>query len=507
MPPDPTPRSSTIDTSEAHASALDRADPLASSRERFHVPLCRDVAPGSAHPDQESVYLCGNSLGLMPRATREAVNAEMDDWARLGVEGHLHARHPWLPTHEFVRETAARLVGARPHEVVVMNSLTVNLHLMMATFYRPSGKRTKIVIEDSAFPSDSYAVASQAAFHGLDPRDAVIRLRPRSADLGVPKLLKELRRLHQLGEASTSPAKHVRQQLRDLGHYGGLRDVDLSKVDTSSRLLATDRIEEFLAEEGDSVALMLIGGVNYLSGQVMEMERLTEAGHRAGALVGWDLAHAAGNVPLNLHDWNADFACWCSYKYLNSGPGAVAGCFVHEKHSKNTKKFGEAGALKRFAGWWGNDPKTRFVMGPEFEPVASADAWSLSNPPVLAIAPVRVSLEIFDKAGMPALRAKSERMTGYLQALIDAIPGAERLVEVITPRQPGARGCQLSIAVKERPKDLHKALGADGVVCDFREPNVIRVAPVPLYNTFHDCWWFAEILKRHITGGGGAARA
>lgn len=455
MPPDPTPRSSTIDTSEAHASALDRADPLASSRERFHVPLCRDVAPGSAHPDQESVYLCGNSLGLMPRATREAVNAEMDDWARLGVEGHLHARHPWLPTHEFVRETAARLVGARPHEVVVMNSLTVNLHLMMATFYRPSGKRTKIVIEDSAFPSDSYAVASQAAFHGLDPQEAVVRLRPREGE----------------------------------------------------RTLRTEDIERVLAEQGETVALMMLGGVNYLSGQVMEMERLTEAGHRAGALVGWDLAHAAGNVPLNLHDWNADFACWCSYKYLNSGPGAVAGCFVHEKHSKNTKTFGEAGALKRFAGWWGNDPKTRFVMGPEFEPVASADAWSLSNPPVLAIAPVRVSLEIFDKAGMPALRAKSERMTGYLQALIDAIPGAERLVEVITPREPAARGCQLSIAVKERPKDLHKALGADGVVCDFREPNVIRVAPVPLYNTFHDCWRFAEILKRHITGGGGAARA
>ncbi len=436
------------DTTEKHASSLDAVDPLRLFRDRFHVPLCRDVAPGSAHPDQACVYLCGNSLGLMPRETRGAVMQELDDWARLGVEGHFHAKHPWLPTHEFVRETAARLVGAQAHEVVAMNSLTANLHLMMATFYRPEGTRTKIVIEDSAFPSDSYAVQSQTAFHGLDPREHVVRLKPRE------------------GEST----------------------------------LRTEDIEAFLAREGACVALMMIGGVNYLTGQLMEMGRLTEAGHRAGAVVGWDLAHAAGNVPLHLHDWNADFACWCSYKYLNSGPGAVAGCFVHEKHAKNTARFGEPAALKRFAGWWGNDPKTRFVMGPEFMPVASADAWSLSNPPVLALAPVRVSLGIFDEAGMPALRAKSEKMTGYLRGLIHAIPGVEKMVDITTPQDVAQRGCQLSLAVRTRPKELHKALGADGVVCDFREPNVVRIAPVPLYNTFHDCWRFAEILKRHVAG-------
>jgi kynureninase len=432
--------------SESHALSLDAADSLRSYRDQFHIPFCRDVAPATTHPDQPCVYLCGNSLGLMPRATRAAVTQELDDWARFGVEGHFHAKHPWFPYHEELRTNAAALVGARPHEVVVMNSLTVNLHLMMATFYRPSGARTKIVIEDSAFPSDSYAVASQAAFHEFHPRDAVVRLKPRAGE----------------------------------------------------RTLRTDDVESFLREEGESVALMLLGGVNYLTGQLMDMARITEAGHRAGAVVGWDLAHAAGNVPLALHDWNADFACWCSYKYLNSGPGAVAGCFVHERHSKNIAPFGDPRALRRFAGWWGNDPKTRFVMGPEFAPVPSADAWSLSNPPVLATAPVRVSLDIFAGATLPALRRKSESLTAYLQGLIDAIPGAANHIDCITPRDPVSRGCQLSLAVKDRPKELHKALGADGVVCDFREPNIIRIAPVPLYNTFHDCWRFAEILKRHL---------
>lgn len=444
--PQPSTTHAPPDASEARAIALDAADPLRSYREQFHLPLCKDVSKSGLHGDEQCVYLCGNSLGLMPKATREAVNQEMDDWARYGVEGHFHAKYPWYPYHEFVRDAAARLVGARPHEVVVMNSLTANLHLMMATFYRPEGKRNKIVIEDSAFPSDSYAVASQAAFHGLDPREAVVRLKPREGE----------------------------------------------------RTLRAEDIEKFLHEHGQSVALMMLGGVNYLTGQLMDMGRLTEAGHRTGAVVGWDLAHAAGNVALNLHDWNADFACWCSYKYLNSGPGAVAGCFVHEKHSKNTKAFGDPGALKRFAGWWGNDPKTRFVMAPEFAPVASADAWSLSNPPVLATAPVRVSLDIFDQATIPALRRKSEAMTNYLRGLIDAMPGADRLIEITTPRDFASRGCQFSLAVKDRPKELHKALGADGVVCDFREPNVIRIAPVPLYNTFHDCWRFAKILRKHL---------
>lgn len=419
---------------------LDRQDPLASWRERFHIPL---------HEGKPGVYLCGNSLGLMPKATRDAVNQEMDDWAKFGVEGHFHAKHPWFPTHEFCRETAARLVGGKSHEVVIMNSLTVNLHLMMATFYRPTKERYKIVVEDSCFPSDSYAVQSQTGLHGFDPKTAVVRLKPRQGE----------------------------------------------------HTLRTDDVAGFLNEHGRDVALVLLGGVNYLTGQVMDFARITEAAQRAGAMMGWDLAHAAGNVPLKLHEWGADFACWCSYKYLNSGPGAVAGCFVHEKHTRKTGAFGSVDYLPRFAGWWGNDPKTRFVMGPDFQPVASADAWSLSNPPVMAIAPVRTSLEIFDKATIPALRHKSEKLTGYLQELIDAIPGSEKTIEVITPREPGARGCQLSIAVKERSRDLHKALTADGVISDFREPNVIRVAPVPLYNTFHDCWRFAEILRKHVGRG------
>lgn len=431
------------DTSESHARALDQADTLRPIRDEFCIPRI-DKGP---HAGQEAVYFCGNSLGLMPRATRDAVLQELDDWARLGVEGHFHAKHPWYPAHEFCREAAARLVGARPHEVVVMNSLTVNLHLMMVSFYRPRQSRTRIIIEDAAFPSDSYAVQSQAAWHGLDPREAVVRLKPRAGE----------------------------------------------------QTLRTDDVIGEIQRYGESVALVMLGGVNYLTGQVMDFARITEAGHRVGAMVGWDLAHAAGNVPLRLHDWNADFACWCSYKYLNSGAGAVAGCFIHERHVRNTRWDGEDGGLPRFAGWWGNDPATRFRMGPEFVPVPMADAWSVSNPPVMALSPVRVSLGIFDRVGMAALREKSLRLTGYLRGLIDAVGSGEpSKIEVITPREPDASGCQLSIAVKDRPRELFNALTADGVMCDFREPNVIRVAPVPLYNTFHDCWRFAGILRNHV---------
>ena len=430
------------DTSESHALALDQADSLQNVRNEFCIPRI-EKGPHAGH---DAVYLCGNSLGLMPRATRDAVLQELDDWARLGVEGHFHAKHPWYPAHEFCREAAARLVGARPHEVVVMNSLTVNLHLMMVSFYRPRGSRTRIIIEDAAFPSDSYAVQSQAAWHGLDPREAVVRLRPRAGE----------------------------------------------------QTLRTDDVIGEIQRHGESVALVMLGGVNYLSGQVMDFARITEAGHRVGAAVGWDLAHAAGNVPLHLHDWNADFACWCSYKYLNAGAGAVAGCFIHERHVRNTRWDGKDGGLPRFAGWWGNDPATRFKMGPEFVPVPTADAWSLSNPPVMALSPVRVSLGIFDRVGMAALREKSLKLTGYLRGLIDGIgAGRQTPIEVITPREPEASGCQLSIAVKDRPRELFNALTADGVMCDFREPNVIRVAPVPLYNTFHDCWRFAGMLRNH----------
>lgn len=435
------------DITEAHARERDARDPLPALRHQFAVPRI-ESGPNAG---QESVYLCGNSLGLMPLATREAVLQELDDWARLGVEGHFHARHPWYPAHEFCREAAARLVGARPHEVVVMNGLTANLHFMMASFYRPGvggSGRTRIVIEDSAFPSDSYAVQSQAAWHGLDPRDAIVRLKPRAGE----------------------------------------------------QTLRTDDVIGEIERLGEKVALVLLGGVNYLSGQVMDFARITEAGHRVGAKVGWDLAHAAGNIPLRLHDWDADFACWCSYKYLNSGAGAVAGCFIHERHVRNTRWDSGPDSLPRFAGWWGNDPATRFKMGPEFVPVPTADAWSLSNPPVMALSPVRVSLEMFDRVGIAALRAKSERLTAYLLSLIDAVRGdGPGVIDVVTPREPDARGCQLSLAVKDRPRDLFKALTDDGVMCDFREPNVIRIAPVPLYNTFHDCWRFAQILRRHAS--------
>lgn len=422
--------SSTTPTAESGALALDRADPLRAFRDQFHIPRAPDNTA-------EVVYLCGNSLGLMPRATRDAVLEDLDDWARLGVEGHFHARHPWFPAHEFCRESAARLVGGLPHEVVVMNSLTVNLHLMMATFYRPTPDRFKVVIEDAAFPSDSYAVRSQANWHGLNPSEAVVRLKPRAGE----------------------------------------------------HALRTEDILEAIERHGRSIALVMLGGVNYLTGQVFDFARITEAGHRAGAHVGWDLAHAAGNIPLHLHDWDADFACWCCYKYLNSGAGAVAGCFIHERHARNT-------GLPRFAGWWGNDPATRFKMGPEFVPVPTADAWALSNPPVLALTPVRVSLEIFDKATMPALRRKSLALHHYMRSQIESLNTSA--LELITPREDDAHGSQLSIAVKDRPRELFNALTADHVMCDYREPNVVRIAPVPLYNTFHDCWRFAEILRKHL---------
>ncbi len=472
---------------EAHARSLDAADPLASYRSHFHIPLVGDIAridggPAPTCGSDPCIYLTGNSLGCMPKAARDAVLQELDDWQRLGVEGHLHGRHPWLPYHEFLRDAAAGLVGALPREVVIMNSLTVNLHLLMVSFYRPTPERYKIVIEDSAFPSDSYAVASQAAFHGFGPSDAVVRLRPRAGE----------------------------HTLRD------------------------DDIVSYLESEGDSVALVMLGGVNYLTSQWFHMERITHAARAKGCVVGWDLAHAAGNVPLHLHDWNVDFAAWCSYKYLNAGPGAIAGVFVHEKHVRSLNTVENRGntsnpeggtgrsflrGVPRFEGWWGTDPATRFKMGPEFMPVASADAWQLSNPPILSMAPLRVSLEIFDAVGMSALRDKSQRLTAYMEWLLrddakaDAAGtkgGAEcagvARFEVITPREASRRGCALSIAVAQPDgkaidgKRLTAALRSRGVVCDFREPNVIRAAPVPLYNTFHDVWRFAQILREVCSG-------
>ncbi|GAA2444826.1 kynureninase [Actinomadura vinacea] len=407
-----------MNADEREALRLDDTDPLPTLREAFHVP----PAPGGTYA--ESAYFAGNSLGLQPKSTARRVNEELEDWARLGVEGHTRGRRPWVDYHEHAREPLARLVGALPHEVVAMNSLTVNLHLMMASFYRPAGDRTRIVIEDTAFPSDSYAVQSQAVHHGLDPAHTVVRLRPRP------------------GEEN----------------------------------LRTDDILDHLEREGDRVALLLLGGVNYLNGQLMDMRAITKAGRAAGAAVGWDLAHAVGNVPLRLHDWDVDFAAWCSYKYLNSGPGAVAGCFVHERHVRDPE-------VPRLSGWWGTDPATRFRMAPDIAPPASADAWQLSNPPILALAPVLASLEIFDRVGMAALRAKSERLTAYLAARLAAVPG----LRVVTPADPAARGCQLSIRVPDAAALAGRLATEAGVLADTREPDVVRLAPVPLYSTFHDC--------------------
>ncbi|MDX2148842.1 MAG: kynureninase [Planctomycetota bacterium] len=426
------------------ALELDARDPLRALRSEFAFPSREAIArtgagglaAGPSHDATSVVYLTGNSLGLMPKQARADVLQELDDWANLGVEGHFHARHPWYPYHEPFREPLARLVGATPREVVAMNGLTTNLHLLMCSFYRPTRERHAIVIEDSAFPSDSYAVASQARLHapaaGFDPDRAMIRLRPREGE----------------------------------------------------RTLRTSDIVEAIEREGPRIALVMLGGVNYLSGQWFDMPVITRAGRNVGARVGWDLAHAIGNVPMQLHAWDVDFAAWCSYKYLNAGPGAVAGAFVHERHCTGA----EAKRLPRMAGWWGNDPATRFAMTPEFVPVESADAWSLSNPPVLSLAPLRASLELFDRAGMSNLRQKSLKLGSYFRFLLkQRAPG----VRCVTPDEPEARGCQLSLEFTGPANDArgaHQRLLAQGIVTDFREPNIIRAAPVPLYNSFSDVW-------------------
>ena len=413
-------------SAETDSASLDAADPLARFRERFFIPRATN--------GNEVIYLTGNSLGLQPKTARGYVEQELSDWEMLGVEGHVKAKNPWLPYHEFLTEPTSRIVGALPSETVVMNALTVNLHLLLVSFYRPTAIRRKIVIEKGAFPSDRYAVASQILFHG-DAVDAqLIELAPRD------------------GETT----------------------------------LRTEDIIETIEHDGASIALILLGGVNYYTGQAFDMKAIAAAGHQAGAVVGFDLAHAAGNLELKLHDWNVDFAVWCSYKYLNGGPGAVGGIFVHERHANSFN-------LPRFAGWWGNNKDTRFLMEPEFEPLSGAEGWQLSNPPILQMAALRASLEIFDEAGMSNLRQKSEKLTGYLQRLLDQI-GGDRL-SVITPRNSTERGCQLSIRVKNADKRLLNAISERGVCADWREPDVIRVAPVPLYNSFADVYRFTEILK------------
>src|SRR6184192_1985043 len=416
---------------EQFALQLDSEDPLRHFRQKFHLPLGKD--------DRPLIYFAGNSLGLMPKAARAIVEEELDNWAKLGVDAHHATGTPWYTYHEALREPTARLVGANPLEVVCMNSLTVNLHLMMATFYRPTRSRFKILMEERAFPSDTYAIKTQIAHHGLDPNDALILARPRKGEFTI----------------------------------------------------GTEDIVDLINKHADQLAVVVFGGINLFTGQLFDIEKITAAAQNRGVVAGFDLAHAIGNAPLSLHDWNVDFAVWCSYKYLNAGPGAVAGAFVHERHATNT-------SLPRLAGWFGNDPNTRFRLHlePEFIPVPSADGWQISNPPILSMAPLRASLAIFGAAGMDALRQKSIKLTNYLQFLLED-GGASKLFNVITPREADERGCQLSIQAQEHPKELFAKLEAAGVKCDFREPNVIRAAPTPLYNTFHEVWRFANILRRN----------
>jgi kynureninase len=408
---------------ESFAVTMDARDPLAHFRGRFYIP--------KTSQGDDSIYVCGHSLGLQPKTAASYLDQALQDWARLGVEGHFHAKNPWMPYHRLLTEQTAELVGAQPSEVVVMNSLTVNLHLMMASFYRPTAERHRVLVESGAFPSDQYAVKSQILFRGFDPASSLLELVPRE------------------GESC-------------------IRDED---------------IESVIEREGNSIALIMLGGVNYATGQVFDMAGVTKAGQRKGCVVGLDLAHAAGNIPLRLHDWGPDFAVWCSYKYLNGGPGCVGGCFIHERHARAWER-------QRFAGWWGHDEKTRFQMGPDFHPMEGAEGWQLSNPPILALAALRASMEIFSEAGLGRLRAKSVRLTGYMEFLLSQELSAK--FSIITPREQERRGAQLSIRLPSEGRKLCDRLAREGVVGDWREPDTFRVAAVPLYNSYQDVYQFVQ---------------
>ena len=404
------------------ALELDNKDPLLSYNDKFHFPVQEN---GNKH-----IYLCGNSLGLQAKITESFVKQELDDWKELGVEGHFHAQNPWLPYHEFLSESYSKIVGSKKSEVIAMNTLSVNLHLMMVSFYRPNETKNKIIIEGDAFPSDIYAVESHMKHHGIDPSESLIKLRPREGEV----------------------------------------------------IIRLEDIINVIEQNSESVSLIMLGGVNYYTGQLFDMKKITQVAHNHGILVGFDLAHAVGNVLLLLHDWNVDFAVWCSYKYLNSGPGSVAGAFIHERHHK--KK------LERFAGWGGHDKESRFKMPDQFQPIQTAEGWQLSNPSILSLAAVRASLSLFDEVGMSQLITKSKNLTSYLVFLLNQIP-TDR-INIITPEQ---RGCQISISVKNGNKDLFNEITKRGVIADWREPDVIRVAPVPLYNSYLDVYNFYQVLK------------
>lgn len=412
-----------------YAQQLDREDKLKDFRNKFHIPQ---------HNGADAIYFTGNSLGLQPKTTKEYVNAELDDWATLGVHGHVNARKPWVAYHELFPDYLTKIVGCQRDEVVVMNQLTVNLHLLLVTFYRPTKERYKIICEAKAFPSDQYAFESQVKLHGFDPREVIIEVKPREGE-------------------------HA------------LRHEDI---------IAT------IEQHADSTAVVLFGGVNYYSGQLFDMQSITEAAHKAGAYAGFDLAHAAGNAELHLHDWNVDFACWCSYKYLNSGPGGVAGAFIHEKYVNLTH-------LPRFAGWWGTNKEHRFKMGPAFDAIPTAEGWQLSNAPILSMAAHKASLDVFEEAGFQNLREKAKQLSNYLLSILDDVNASQthKVIEIITPRGEKEKGCQVSMLMLERGKEIFEQLNNQGVVADWREPNVIRVAPVPLYNTFEDVWKFGEIVR------------
>ena len=404
------------------ALELDANDELQHYRNEFHIPLQKN--------GEEHIYLCGNSLGLQAKRTAAFINQELADWATFGVKGHFHAKNPWMPYHEFLTESYSKIVGAKKSEVVAMNTLTVNLHLMMVSFYRPTENRHKIIIEKDAFPSDIYAVESQIKYHGYSVEDSLIKLTPRNGESAI----------------------------------------------------RTEDIQTIIEREGDEISLIMLGGVNYYTGQIFDFETITKLGQDKGIIVGFDLAHAAGNIKLELHKWNVDFAVWCSYKYLNSGPGSVAATFVHERHHNSD--------LPRFAGWWGHNKEDRFKMPDEFNPIKSAEGWQLSNPPILSLAVIRASLSIFDVVGMDKLVRKSKQLTDYLLFLLDSIE-TDR-IEIITPK---VRGCQISIRVKNGNKELFDKITEKGVVADWREPDIMRLAPVPLYNSFSDVFNFYNILK------------
>jgi len=411
------------------AEKLDTEDSLSHFRKKFHIPTDAQ--------NNELIYLCGNSLGLQPKTTSEYIQKELQDWAKLGVEGHTEGEHPWLPYHEFLTKSMAKIVGAKPSEVVMMNTLTTNLHLMMVSFYQPTDKKYKIVVEADAFPSDKYAMESQINFYGYDSKEGLILWKPREGE--------ELCRFEDL--------------------------------------------VQILEKQGEEIALLMIGSTNYYSGQSYPLKKITDLGHKYNCKVGFDLAHGAGNIQPNLHDTGADFAVWCSYKYLNSGPGSLGGCFVHERHANNKD-------LKRFAGWWGHNKETRFNMRKDFDALPGAEGWQLSNPPILSMAAIRASLDVFEEAGFENLRKKSVKLTGFLEFLLDEMNNES--ISVITPRNPEERGCQLSIQVKNADKNLHTKLTEASVISDWREPDVIRIAPAPLYNSFSDVFQFVQKLKQAV---------